>query len=287
MARMIGPVKVYNCDKGTRYTATWQVTLSELPAYTLPYGTDVSQLFGVSPATVAKSMDREAGTDVADSTTPLYYVTIVANGNWKESAPRIPDVNSYGKSYNVKPEYIDPKWFGARLATENEIYKKSTDTPTQNTLRPTVIGSSGKNDANLGDHVYNNWLTDDTNYKGSIKMTQSPILQGNVTDANLAGLLTQEFPKLICTIWWMIATSQIDQFSDFVGVSGTFGNRPELIPVFSVTGGWRVVDQKVEPYVVSGQTWARVTRVMERTSLWLPTYNCMWNPATNGGTWSW
>ena len=283
MARQVGPTVERFTEKGNRFIATFFVSKAELPSYLVPYGTDMSALFGVpAPCTAYDTSNREAGTG-PDGSTLYYLVSIWANGNYSEGLPRMPDPSFATISYTVKPEYMDPKWFGVIQATEKILYDNNTPPGLYTgSARPNNIDGQP---ANLEDYIYANWKAE-TDPNTPI-YTRLPYSNVSLEPTDIPLIVNQEFPKLTCTIQWMIQSNQINNFATFIGVSGGFSNRPELTPVDARAGVWKAIEQEITTYKQNGSaTWCKVKRTIEKCPLY-DAYGCVWLPNKNGGTWSW
>jgi hypothetical protein len=278
----VGPTVERFTEKGNRFIATFYVSRAELSTYLVPWNTDVSALLGVPrPCTAYDTSNREAGTG-PDGT--LYYlVSIWANGNYNEGYPKLPDPNFWQMEYDIKPEYLPANYFGARLAEFKEIYNNNDPAGLQTT--PNIPKNIDGQDASLGDYIFNNWKSVDAPSGGPI-YTRLPYTSAELEDTEVPYICIQEFPKTTCTITWMEATGQVNKYASFLGISGGFAARPELVPIDAVDGVWKASAQKVTTYKQQNGLWCKIVRTLEKCPLY-DTFGCTWDVHKNGGVWEW
>ena len=200
------------------------------------------------------------------------------------------DMDSFiAKRYTVGEMRLPLEWWGAWTASSSECPQ---------------FNSSGKLDpgerrfknvdgnwCNPGDLVYSNAIpyevgsdgadktTKDSASKGAPDFTKSPFLAASCDDLSI-NLANQSVKTKIYNLTFY--TKRLAKnINEFAGVSGEFAG--SCRPSDAGAGRWKALSQTVEnTRDKNGKVWTRVSRSMEQAPLGL-----QWDPAKNGGTWSW
>jgi hypothetical protein len=180
------------------------------------------------------------------------------------------------KSYSISELYFPRQWWNIRLASAQEAGYADDGAGAQARTESNAFLDIFGNKADTGSMLFHSATKTS---KGTPSYALCPFLSPSATTMPVS-LVEQRIKTKVYSLTYY-TTRPINNIYNFVGVSGPFTG--ECRPVPTGPGKWRADHQTLDTVRdPKGKTWVKVFRKMTMAPEGL-----VWDPAKNGGTWSW
>jgi len=279
-AKQLGGIEVSKSEDSTSYQIKYFVPEDELSSYIPEIGEKAS--WAPVAATVSAYSKSWYG--------PKCWTLTITAKPYDSELLTLPDgLGSFvSKEYSVQDIHFPVDWWGAWLATPSDCPQFDSDGKLSTGERRHLNASGAW--SKPGDPIFFSSVPYEISASGIVKVAKDGASKGEA-DYSRSPFLASDMDLDLSLIGQSVKTRvyncsfhtkrKPNNITDFVGVSGEFTG--SCRPADSGAGRWKALSQHVEnARDKDGVEWTRVSRSMLQAPLGLK-----WDPAKNGGTWSW